>query len=413
MTDKNVLSLTLNLSQMRRVLRAAWFTPTPWGWGLPMLLGGIPGGGKTSLVAAEGAAAGLGRAEVLSPGERGEGAFGVVPVPDMDLGVLTYPAPEWAARFTRADAAGLVFVDEITTADLSLQPALLGLTLARRIGGQYLGRRVRVVAAGNLAGQGGANVTSLSGANANRFVHLAFPRAEVATFTAYLTGRDVFAQMEERPPADPLNAAAEEARVQAGWTAAYARASGLVAGFLEGHGGHLHEMPEEGSEGESGAWPSPRTWDLATLALAGASLHGLTADEEDALLCGCVGTGPAAEFRAYLDALDLPNVGNVLDGAATWTPDPSRPDVIAAVLATGAALVVPANADKRKPRATALWKVLREVCATSMDLALPATQAIVAAKLFDAKNPDCAKVLGSGGVHEMLVAAGLMQKGRA
>jgi len=409
MTEK-MPKITLTLPQMRRVFRAAWYTPTPWGWGLPMLIDGIPGGGKTSVVVTEALAAGLGKAEVLSPGERGEGAFGVVPVPDMDLGVLTYPAPDWAARFIARDAAGLVFVDEITTADLSLQPSLLGLTLARRIGGTYLGKRVRVVAAGNLAGQGGANVTSLSGANANRFVHLSFPAAAVEGFTAFLTGRDVFAQMDETPPAAPVKAADEEARVRAAWDAAYAKAAGLVAGFLSGHGTRLHEMPEEGSDGESGAWPSPRTWDMLTLALAGSEIHKLTVEEADALLAGCVGEGPAAELRSYLDTLDLPNVADVLDRRVTWTPDPTRPDVIAAVLASGAALVTPKGAPLRKERAGEMWRVCLAVVGVAADLAIPAVQALSTAALFDAKNPACAKVLGTGGIHEMLVAAGLIKK---
>lgn len=409
MTTNSFATIVLTLAQLRRVLRAVWYTPTPWGWGLPVLLGGIPGGGKTSVVVQEALAAGLGKAEVLSPGERGEGAFGVVPVPDTDLGVLTYPAPEWAAKFVRADAAGLVFVDEITTADLSLQPSLLGLTLARRIGGSYLGKRVRVVAAGNLAGQGGANTTALSGANANRFVHLSFPRAEVEGFTTYLTTRDVFAQMDETPPAVALTATEEEARVRAAWAPAYARATGSVTGFLAGHGERLHEMPEEGSDGESKAWPSPRTWDMLTLALTSAEVHGLTVEETDALLAGCVGEGLAAELRSYMDALDLPNVADVLDGKTAWAPDPTRPDVIAAVLASGAALVAPVGAPRRKERAAEMWRVCLAVVGVAADLAIPAVQAMTVAKLFDPKNPACSKVLGTGGIHQMLVAAGLVK----
>ena len=398
------LSSMLTLTQTKRVLRSALYTPTPWGWGIPVLLGGIPGGGKTAIVRDLCAEMGLGKAEVLAPGERGEGAFGVVPVPDMDLGVLTYPAPDWAARFIRRDAVGVVFVDEITTADPSLQPALLGLVLSRRIGGAQLGQRVRVICAGNLGGQGGANVSPLSAANANRCLHLPFPVACVGDFNSFNMGRDVFAQMEGEVTVT-VNADEEEARVRAGWGPAFARAAGIVAGFLDGHGAHLHKMPEEGSDEASGAWPSPRTWDMATLALAGASLHGLDEDEVDAMLAGCVGVGPAAELRAYLGAMDLPNVARVLDGLDAWLPDPSRPDVIAAVLATGAALVAAKTSEKRLPRSLALWDVLASVCDVAADMAVPAVQALVQARLFAAKSASCRKVCGTSGVHGMLPAA--------
>lgn len=398
----------LTRSQTLRILRALWYTPTPWGWGLPVLFGSKPGAGKTSGIVDEAAAAGLGRAEVLAPGERGEGAFGVVPVPDTDLGVLTYPAPDWAARFTRPDSVGVVFVDEITTADLSLQPALLGLTLARRIGGAQLARRVRVVAAGNLAGQGAANATPLSAANANRFVHLPWPQTDVPGFTGFLAARDVFAQMREAAPV-ALDAAAEEARVEAAWPLAYSAAAGLVAGFLAGHAAHLHQMPDEGSDAASGAWPSPRTWDMATLALAGATVHSLTADEVDAVVAGLVGDAAAADFAAYRAALDLPDVAAVLDGRASWTPSPQRPDITYAVLGTVAALVTPKTADRRASRMAAAWKLVREVCASTPDAAVACVQSLVAAGGFDPKNIDARTVLGTAGIHAMLQAAGMVK----
>jgi hypothetical protein len=396
---------TLTLDQMARVIHAAWYTPTPWGWGLPLLLGAGPGKGKTANLKRWAASLGLGRAEVLSPGARGEGAFGVVPVPDLDLGVLTYPAPDWAVRFTRPDAGGVVFVDEITTAGPSLQPYLLALTLDRVVGSTALSRRTRLVAAGNLVGQGGAATTPLSAANANRFVHLAFPDPEVAGFNAYLAGRDVFAQMRAEVAAE-VDALAEEARVEAAWPAAYAAAAGIIGGYLNGHATRLDAQPEEGSEAESGAWPSPRSWDMATLAFAGAVIHGLTGEEVDALMAGCVGAGPAAELRAFIKSAALPNTADLLDGKVEWTPDPTRPDIAMAVLTSAAALVSPAGAPHRAARAKAVWKLLREMCAVLADAVRPVAKTIVAAGLFDPRNPDCAYVLGREGIHGLTVKKG-------
>jgi hypothetical protein len=73
--------------------------------------------------------------ELLSPGERGEGAFGVTPIPGIGQTggmVLSYPMPDWTEKF--ADGVGIVFVDEISSSPPSIQPYLLGLLQERRIG---------------------------------------------------------------------------------------------------------------------------------------------------------------------------------------------------------------------------------------------------------------------------------------
>ena len=95
-----------------RILHAAMFCPTPEGFfGLPILLWGPPGIGKTGMIRAFARSTGL-PYERLSPAERGEGQFGVVPVPGED-GRLHYPPPDWSQKFERG---GILFVDEINTA---------------------------------------------------------------------------------------------------------------------------------------------------------------------------------------------------------------------------------------------------------------------------------------------------------
>ncbi len=118
------------------ILRLCLTTPGA----LTPVIVGPPGIGKSQRVKKLGAELfGDGMTEVLSPGERGEGAFGVVPVPNGD-GYLHYPAPDWVKRFAES-GRGLVFVDEINTAPPALQPALLGLILDGRIGGCQLPAR--------------------------------------------------------------------------------------------------------------------------------------------------------------------------------------------------------------------------------------------------------------------------------
>lgn len=107
--------------EMKRLIKVAWYTPTHRGWGLPIAFRASPGMSKTAQIRQIAAECGL-PCEILSPGERGEGAFGVVPVPKDDL--LTYPAPNWISKFTTPEKGqdlkkftprGVVFVDELTT----------------------------------------------------------------------------------------------------------------------------------------------------------------------------------------------------------------------------------------------------------------------------------------------------------
>ena len=65
------------------IFKTALFTPTARGWGLPLLCEAEPGTAKTSVGTQQAKRFGM-PCEILSPGERGEAAFGVVPIPIKD-----------------------------------------------------------------------------------------------------------------------------------------------------------------------------------------------------------------------------------------------------------------------------------------------------------------------------------------
>lgn len=376
------------------LLHAAFFTPMSNGtWGLPVLFEGEPGAAKSAVI--EGFAKRCGvPCEILSPSERGEGAFGVVPVPAKSPGggvVMTYPRPDWTAKMDVSDenprGIGLVFADEVTSAPPILQAPVMGLVHGKRIGSFTLGRHVRVIGACNPP-EVAANGYDLAPPLANRFGWLKWENPTVEQHVQFMLG--AANGVDEQP----INAVTEEDRVMGAWGEAYAKAVGLETSFLQAQADFKNKCPKPGSPKASRAWPSDRTWDFATRALASADVHNLAETDRDELVTGFIGAEAFEAFATYIENADLPNVGDVLDGKVKFKPHPSRLDKTAAVINTATALVTPSSAAKRKERTEALWKLLAEVGGGSLDLVVPCAQSLIGAGLhgFQVAIPLLAKV---------------------
>ena len=385
------------------MLKAAWFTPMGLAlyagtmaqrWGLCLLFEAQPGTGKSSIISGEAARYGL-KVEMLSPGMRGEGAFGVVPVPEKikDVTVLTYPPPEWVDRI---DGRGVVFLDEINTAPPALQPPLLGLVLDGVIGAVKLPPGIRRVAAMN-AVEDAAGGWDLPPALANRFGHVKWEAPSVEHWTDWLLGE------VSDDGATALDAAKEEARVLANWNLPWSRARGVVAGFIRRRPELLHKQPALGDPALSKAWPSRRSWEMATRAKASAEVHGLDDVTSEEMLAAFVGVAAAAEFAAYEREADLPDPEELLDGKATWGHNPRRLDLTMAVLGACAALVQNKDAPKRKERAAALWTIMAPIVKDAADVVVPAGRVLCKAHLSGL--PEARPVLAR--IQPILKAAGI------
>ncbi len=383
----------MSTKTIQKMLRASLFTPTNDGWGLPLLFWGKPGIGKSAIIEQVAHNHNL-PLEILSPGERGEGAFGVTPMPDAD-GYISYPPPRWTERFT-PEAGGFLFVDELTTAPPAIQSALLGLILKKRIGGATMNGRVRVVGAANPVSDA-AGGWDLAPPVANRLGHLNWEAPNESDWTDWLMGNidDTAGTIE--PAADV------EARVLKAWTPYWAACRGIVAGFVRANPAALHRQPPSGHPDASRAWPSHRSWEFATRALTTARVHGLSEADGDELAAAFVGAGTIGELVEYRHKADLPDPTDVLDGKVKFKPDFKRLDRTYAVLGSTTSIVMSgvtacggaANVKKdavTSRRLDALAELLIEVSDGAVDLTWNSARAIATAGLHD-HNKDLQKLL--------------------
>lgn len=367
-------------------------------YGAALLVWGSPGIGKSTIV--ESFARAYGQAcEVLAPGERGEGQFGVVPVPEG--GKLTYPVPDWVDPLE--ETGGVLFVDEINTAPPAIQPALLGLCLARRIGTHRISGNVRPIAAANET-EDAAGGYDLPPALANRFVHVSVD--SMINAEQWADGLVDDCWYDE--PENILNTAATEAKIMQEWANVYSVKRGVVAGFIRRRPDMLLAKPKANDPNAGKAWASPRTWEMATRLLATCEILGAGELERDILLAGSVGEGPSGELLSFLREIDLPKPSDLISGKVKFVHDPGRLDRSFATLNALASYVVGLEAGKKqKDAAGVAWDILGEIHATGAeDLLVGPGSALVRAKLTHAQGVKPAqKVLAK--LQPVLQAAGV------
>ncbi|GLY33676.1 ATPase AAA [Kineosporia sp. NBRC 101731] len=308
---------------------------------LPVLLWGAPGIGKTATL--ERLADDLGLPlETVVASVHDPTDFNGLPVPGADPardGVPMAP-PDWAVRLHRNPVGGLLFLDELSSATPAVQAALLRVVLERKVGSLALPHQVRVVAAANPP-ECAANGWSLTPPLANRFVHLPW-RHDPAVVVRGLGG----CWPHISPP--QLDPGRLEASV--------ARARAAVAGFLTVRPDYTHRLPKDDA-GRGGAWPSPRTWEMALRLLAFGYASEVDRETISVALRGTVGDGAALELLAHLDRQDLPDPEDALLMPYSFDV-PERGDRVQAVLQS---VVDAVSRRSSQERWIAAWRVLDRV----------------------------------------------------
>jgi MoxR-like ATPase len=237
---------------------------------LSTMIWGPPGIGKSSIVAQVAAAHKLAcidlRLSQLAPTDlRG--------LPVAKAGRSHWYPPE----FLPSDGAGVLFLDEINMAPPTMQGMAQQLILDRKVGNYVVPAGWFIWAAGNRE-EDRAAVFDMPAPLANRFLHV-----------------------EVTPDFENFKA--------------YALARGLhehVVAFLSFRPALLHK-----SDALQPAWPSPRSWEMAS------QLHAIGLE-----VAAAIGAPAASEFNAFVALYrELPNLEQIMDGHGDGVSFPDEPSV--------------------------------------------------------------------------------------
>ncbi|MEU0882413.1 MoxR family ATPase [Lentzea sp. NPDC005914] len=330
---------------------------------LPVLLWGEPGIGKTAALTQLADALELPLTTVIASVHEPSDFAGLPVVGDdpATQGVPMAP-PDWAVRLVRA-GEGLLFLDELSTAPPAVQAALLRVVLERRVGALTLPPGVRIVAAANPRSSA-ADGWELSPPLANRFVHLQWTHDHDVVVRG-LGGTWPKAALPRLDPARLCDSVAFARRV--------------VCELLAARPNLVHQLPKNEAR-RGGAWPSPRTWEMALRLIAFATAAGTSREVLSMLVRGVVGDGPGLELLASLDRMDLPDPEVLLaDPAAAVLPE--RGDLRQVVLDGVVAAV-------RKRPERARWDAAWELLVLALDTGAPDLVVVPAASLAALRRDD-------------------------
>ncbi len=397
---------------IEKMIHIALFTPgLNSRWGLPLLFWGEPGIGKSKRLETFADILQL-TCYTLIASIREPSDFGGLPIP-VQRGKKTfveYTPSGWAADLEiDGGGRGLVFTDEITTCAPAVQAALLRMILNGALGDYELPLGVRFLAAANDT-KDAAGGWELSPPLANRFGHVSWPGVDAQAWKDWLIGANQTSRVDEileqwdgkgdlptlvDKRADRTTAFSpeeEERRVLKAWPEAFARAKGAVAAFVTARPDMLHSMPKAGHAERSKAWPSPRTWEMATRALGGCSVHGADDVMTNDMIEAFVGRAAAAEFLQFRVALDLPDPADVLDGKVKFKHEPTRLDRTMAVMSSCTALVTSPTCERQDERAKKFWSILHRIDDAATDLLISPAAALIQNDL-GMSSPDMKPVL--------------------
>lgn len=285
--------------------------------GIPTILWGGPGEGKTSVVTATAAALGL-HLEVVLASVREPTEFAGLPV--VNGGRVSLAPPDWAQRLVEAERPA-VFFDEVSCAAPATQAALLRVCCDRVVGDLALPPETIILAAANPANIA-ADGWELAPPMANRFCHLDWRLPADVVASGFLEGWP-----EPRVPKLPDDLAPFRAQALA-----------QVSSYLRVRPGDVSVLPRDPVQAGR-AFPTPRTWEYAAQLMAVCAASGVSEEVRRVVVAGVVGEAAALQLLTYLGELDLPDPEQIL-AAPEALKLPERGDRAYAILAAVVAAVL-------------------------------------------------------------------------
>lgn len=190
-----------------------------------------------------------------------------LPIVDTKTGDTTWARPAFWPDEKRDGVKGILLFDEMADASRSMQSAAYQIILNGRAGPHILPKGWYRCAAGNRR-EDRAAAQTISSALANRFAHLDI-EADPQAWTEWATQKGI----------DPK-----------------------IIGFIRFRTPLLHAMTSP----DLRAFPTPRSWARVN------EVVNAPDKVRDQLIAGLVGADAAGEFNAYLRALDLPSIEDVV-----------------------------------------------------------------------------------------------------
>ena len=326
--------------------------------GVPVLIWGSPGEGKSSVVESLAESLEM-RVEVVIGSVRDATDFAGLPMRSDD-GVVFAP-PAWARRCLDGTPT-VVFLDEINTAPPSTQAAMMRVVLDREVGDLVLPPSVAIVAAANPVDIS-AGADELAAPLANRFLHLDWEASPTSWIEGFRSGWRAGGEVEVVPGDLGVHAAT--------WR-------GRVAAFIDHFPDRLRQVPDDYVD-RGRAWPSPRTWDLCHQVCAAASAAGAGPAVRLLLASGAVGEAAALELLAFVEDEEAVDADAVLDDPDRWAAE-ERDDVVLALLSAVCSRVERAD----EP---ALWSAAWRVVARVIDTGRPDLAVLTARSLVELRRP--------------------------
>lgn len=340
-------------------------------WGMPALIEGEPGLGKTARVK-QLANVLVVKAKSLFAAQHPPEDFSGALIPDGEGGARQI-CPLAQVRALIKEGKGIIFLDEINGAPPATQGALQSFIHERVAGDEEIPGRIRIIAAANPAdiATGGF---ALSAPLANRFVHIMDPGPNAREWSTWLMGSSKTTFQAD------LNTI--EQSIISDWPDVYPETQGLFAGFMEQHGDAvLHKRPDPSDPNSSRAWPSPRTWDYATRVWATSRILEKNDSIRDALIEACVGEGATTIFLEYQRNARIPKPMEVLQGK--WKPNTDRLDIVLAAYTSTIAYVRqrPTREDQIK-LAPLAWDAINLLFEAGLsDIAVPSAEGLIQERL--------------------------------